>query len=533
MLRIILRSAICSLLLALLAYSALAKSPMVFRIGNGAEPQDIDPQAVTGEPEHQIIMALFEGLVTIDPQDLHPIPGQAESWEISEDGRVYTFHLRAGLKWSNGDPITSEDFVQSYKRMLTPAFAAEYAYLLYNFVQGAEEYYKGQLKDFTQVGFKALDARTLQVTLKNPTPYLLKLIACHHAWQVVPVKVIEKFGPIEQKRSSWTKAGNLVSNGPFMLKEWLPNQKIVVVRNPNYWDASNVKLDTIEFYPTEDLNNEERMFRTGMLDLTKELPTSKLDVYRKKYPEVLHIDPNLAVYMYCFNVTRPPFNDKRVRKALALAINRESIVRNITRGGQIPAYAISYPGNAGYTPRAKLDGGVAEAKRLLTEAGYPDGKGLPPIEFLYNTHDGHRVIAEAVQAMWRTNLGIEITLHNQEWKVYLDSQQSHNFQIMRWGWLADYADPHVFLEIWTTGNGNNNTLWSNAEYDRLFQSALAAKNDTERYEIYQKMDAILVDECPAIPIYYYTRPHALNPKVKGYYPTLLDLHPYKDIWIED
>jgi oligopeptide transport system substrate-binding protein len=506
---------------------------MVFRIGNGAEPQDLDSQAVTGVPEHKIIMALFEGLVDEDPKDLHPVPGLAESWDISDDRCVYTFHLRANLKWSNGDPITADDYVQSYKRILTPSFAAEYAYLIFNFVKGAEEYYQGTLKDFAEVGFKAVDTRTLQVTLKNPTPYLLKLIASHYSWNVVPVKVIEKFGPLNQRRSDWTKAGNLVSSGPFMLKEWLPNQKIVLARNPYYWDAANVKLDELEFYPTEDLSNEERMFRAGQLDLTNELPVSKIDVYKKKYPESLKIGPYLGVYFYRCNVTRPPLNDRRVRKALALAINRESLVKNVTRGGQIPAYAVSYPGTAGYTPMAKLEGGLAEAKRLLAEAGYPDGKGLPPIEFLYNTHDGHRAIAEAIQSMWHDNLGVEITLHNQEWKVYLDSQHSHNYQLQRAGWIADYVDPNVFLEIWTTDNGNNDTLWSNAEYDRLFQTALAAKDDTERYEIYQKLDAILVDECPVIPIYHYTRVYALNPKVKGFYPTLLDDHPYKYIWIED
>jgi len=528
-----LRSALCSLLLSFLAIAALAKPPMVFRIGNGAEPQDLDPQSIVGEPEHKIVMALFEGLLSEDPKDLHPIPGLAESWEISDDGLVYTFHLRKELKWSNGDPITAEDFVQSYKRILTPIFAAQYANMIYNFVKGAKAYYQGQLNDFSEVGFKAVNSLTLQVTLNNPTPYLLKLIASNQAWYAVPTKVIEKFGKLDQRASNWTKPSNLVGNGPFMLKEWLPNQKIVVVRNPNYWDSANVKLDAIEFYSTDDVNDEERMFRTGLLDLNLELPSSKIDVYRKKTPEFLHIDPILSVYYYIFNVTRPPFNDKRVRKALALSINRESIVKNVTRGGQTPAYSVSYPNNAGYIPQAKLMGDIAEAKRLLAEAGYPSGKGFPTIEFLYNTHDGHRAIGEAVQAMWRTNLGIDITLHNQEWKVCIDSQTSHNFQITRWSWGADYVDPNAFLEIWTTDSGNNNGLWSNAEYDRLFQSSLAAKNEAERYQIYQKLDAILVDECPAIPIYYYTRPHAMNPKVKGFYPTLLDNHPYKYIWIED
>jgi oligopeptide transport system substrate-binding protein len=527
------RFVLFSILAALITCSALAKKPMVFRVGNYGEPQDLDSQSVTGMPEHKILMSLFEGLVTEDPKDLHPIPGLAESWEISADRCIYTFHLRAGLKWSNGEALTADDYVQSYKRMLTPSFASEYAYLLFNFVKGAEEFNKGQLTDFSKVGFKATDARTLQVTLKNPTPYLLKLIASHYAWNALPTKVIEKFAPLNQRRSAWTRPGNLVSSGPFMLKEWLPNQKIVVVRNPNYWDAANVKLDAIEFYPTEDLANEERMFRSGQLDLTNELPISKIDVYRKKYPEALYINPWLGIYFYRCNVTRPPLNDKRVRKALALAINRESLVKNVTRGGEIPAYAVSYPGTAGYVPRAKLEGGVAEAKRLLAEAGYPNGKGLQPIELLYNTHDTHRAVAEAIQSMWRTNLGVEIKLQNQEWKVYIDSQHRQNYQMQRSGWIADYVDPNVFLEIWTTDNGNNDSLWSSPEYDRLFQAALAAKTDEERYELYQKMDAILVDECPVIPIYYYTRIHALDPKVKGFYPTLLDNHPYKYIWIED
>jgi len=526
------RFALFSFLLAFSTCAAFAKHPMIFRVGNGTEPQDLDPQAVTGEPEHKILMGLFEGLVTNDPVDLHPIPGQAESWEISDDGLIYTFHLRAGLKWSNGDPIFADDYVQSYKRMLTPAFASEYSYLLW-FVNGAEDFNKGKITDFAQVGFKALGAQTLQVTLKNRTPFLLKIIASHYAWYPVPIKVIAKFGPLDQRRSGWTKAENLVSNGPFMIKEWLPNQKIVLTRNPNYWDAVTVKLDEIEFYPTEDVATEERMFRTGQLDKTYELPVAKIDTYRKKYPELLHVDPFLCVYFYRCNVTRPPLNDKRVRKALALAINRESLVKNVLRGCHKPAYALSYPGTAGYAPRAKLEGGVTEAKRLLAEAGYPDGKGIPPIDFLYNTNENHRSIAEAIQSMWRTNLGIDITLHNQEWKVYLDAQHSQNYQMQRSGWIADYVDPHVFLEIWTSGNGNNDTLWSNPEYDRLFQAALAAKDDTERYEIYQNMDAILVDECPIIPIYHYERVFAMSPKVKGFYPTLLDIHPYQSIWIED
>ncbi|MBP6508022.1 MAG: peptide ABC transporter substrate-binding protein [Opitutaceae bacterium] len=515
------------------ATNADGSKRMVWRVGNGSEPQDLDLQTITGVPEHKIMMALFEGLVTEDPKDLHPVPGLAESWEISTDGLVYTFHLRTDAKWSNGDPILAGDIVESFRRILTPALASEYAYLIYNFVTGAKDYYEGRLTDFTQVGLKATDDHTFQVTLAHATPYLLKIMASHYSWWPVPVKVITRFGRLEQKRTDWTRAGNLVGNGPFMLKEWAPNQKIVVVRNPHYWDAKTVKLDEINFYPTEDISTDERMFRTGQVDMTYELPNAKIDAYRRDNPAALRIDPYLGIYFYRCNVARPPLNDKRVRQALALALDRESIVKNVTRGDQESAYAVSYPGTAGYTPLAKLSGTLADARRLLAEAGYPGGKGCPPIELTYNTSENHRAIAEAIQQMWKKNLGVDVVLQNQEWKVYLDMQHTTNFMMQRGGWIADYVDPHVFLEIWETGNGNNDTNWGNPEYDRLLHAALAAKNDTERYALYQKMDAILVDELPVIPIYYYTKVAALSPRVKGFYPTLLDNHPYKYIYLED
>lgn len=506
---------------------------MVWRVGNGSEPQDLDPQTVTGVPEHKIMMALFEGLVGEDPQDLHAVPGLAETWEISDDGLVYTFHLRPDAKWSNGHPITAVQVVESFRRILAPGLASEYAYLVYNFVVGAKDYYEGRITDFSRVGLTAVDDHTFQVTLLHATPYLLKIMASHYSWWPVPVDVITQFGKFDQKRTAWTRAGNHVGNGPFMLKEWSPQQRVVVVRNPYYWDAKTVKLDQIHFYPTDDISTDERMFRTGQVDMTYELPNAKIDAYRRDYPESLRIEPYLGVYFYRCNVTRPPLNDKRVRQALALAIDRESIVRNVTRGNETPALAVSYPGTAGYSPRAQLTGTIADAKRLMAEAGYPDGKGCPKIELLYNSSENHRAIAEAIQQMWRKNLGVDVELVNQEWKVYLDMQHTQNYTLQRGGWIADYVDPHVFLEIWETGNGNNDTLWSNADYDRLLQAALAAHTEEERYGYYQQMDAILVDELPIIPIYHYTKKYALSPRVKGYWPTLLDNHPYKYIYLED
>lgn len=511
-----------------------AAAPQVWRVGNGAEPQDLDPQAITGVTEHKLMMALFEGLASEDPHDLHPVPAIAEAWEISADGLTYTFHLRENARWSDGEPITSADFLGSYQRILTPAFAAEYAYLIYNFVAGAEDFYRGRTTRFSDVGFRAPDARTLVVTLKNPTPFLLKVIASHYAWTPVPVHTVEKFGGLTRRRTAWTRPENIVTSGPFRLKQWLPNQKLVVVRNPQYWDAKTVRLDEIDFYPIDDNATEERMFRTGELHMTEALPVSKIDTYRREHPEQLHTDPWLGVYFYRCNVTRPPLNDKRVRQALALALDREALVTKVTRGGEQPAYGLSYPGTDGYFPRARITGDLATARRLLAEAGFPGGRDCPPLDLVYNTQDNHRVIAEAVQAMWRRNLGVTVTLRNLEWKIYLDTQHStHDFTLERAGWIADYVDPHVFLEIWETGNGNNDTQWSNAAYDQLLHRALAARTRDERYEIYQQMDAILVDECPVIPLYFYTRVHAVSPRVKGYWPTLLDNHPYKYIYLEN
>ncbi|HEX3731271.1 MAG TPA: peptide ABC transporter substrate-binding protein [Opitutaceae bacterium] len=505
----------------------------VLRMGNGAEPQDLDPQAVAGIPELNIIQALFDSLVEPDPQDLHPVPGLAESWDISSDGLTYTFHLRANLRWSNGDPLTADDFIQSYQRILTSSLGSEYASYFYNYVRGAKDYFEGKQTDFSQVGVQAPDPRTLVITLTHPTPFLLAMIACHYVWDPLPIKVIAKFGPLGEKGNAWTRAGNLVASGPFLLKEWTPNKRIVVVRNPNYWDAARVKLDQIEFYPTEDLGAEEHMYRTGQIDRTYDFDRSKIDLYRQKYPQDLQLQPWLGSYYFVFNVHRAPFTDVRVRRALSLAIDREQIVKDIMRGGESPAYSFDPPNDSGYTAQAQLTGGVAEARRLLAEAGYPGGRGFPPIQLLYNQNqDYHRSIAEAIQAMWRKNLGIELTLTNQEWKVYLDSLHGHNFQLIRTGWIADFADPDVFLETLETGNGNNNGAWSDPAYDRLLHEALNAKTQADRYAIYQRMDRIVVDQCPVLPIFYYTKVYALRPSVKGWWPTLLDEHPYKYVYLQ-
>ncbi|MGA2222109.1 MAG: peptide ABC transporter substrate-binding protein [Verrucomicrobiia bacterium] len=499
--------------------------------GNGGEPQELDPYVVTGVSEQRILMTLLEGLLTQDPVDLHPVPGVAERWDISPDGRIYTFYLRKDARWSNGDPVTARDFWESYKRILTPSLAAEYSYMLFP-VKNAEAYNQGRITDFNQVGFKVLDDYTFQITLESPTPYLLSVINYHSSWMPVHLPTLRKYGDPYLRGGKWTRPGRFVGNGPFVLAKWRVNDVIVVKKSPTYWDRDRVRLNEIHFMPIESDETEERAFRAGQLHITEFMPLTKIDFYRKNYPSLLHIDPYLGTYFYRINVTKPPLDDKRVRRALALTIDRESLVADVLRGGQLPAFCLTPAGTAVYTCRTQLHEDVAEAKRLLAEAGYPDGKNFPTVELLYNTLEAHRIIAEAIQQMWKKNLGIDMRLVNQEWKVYLDSQRTLNYQICRASWIGDYVDPNTFLDLWVTGGGNNETGWSNPEYDRLIAEAARTTDPQQRLEVFQKAEAILLDELPMIPIYFYTHVHARRPEVKGWYPTILDYHPYQYVYLE-
>ncbi|HMP83073.1 MAG TPA: peptide ABC transporter substrate-binding protein [Verrucomicrobiota bacterium] len=499
--------------------------------GNGTEPADLDPQIVTGVTEHHTIMALIEGLVTEDPKDLHPVPGVAERWDISPDGRVYTFHLRKNAKWSNGDPVTAHDFWESYKRILTPSLASKYAYMHF-VVTNAEAFNKGTITDFNEVGYKVLDDHTFQITLKSATPYFLSLMN-HTSWFPVHLPTVRQYGDPYKRGNKWTRPGHFVGNGPFVLDEWKVNAVIVAKKSPTYWDRDNVRLNEIRFYPIDSADTEERAFRSGQLHITETIPLPKIEAYKQKHPQFLHIDPYLGTYFYRINTTKPPLNDKRVRKALAMAINREAIVERITRGGQIPAYHFTPPGTAGYLTRARIGNDVAEARKLLAAAGYPDGKGFPAVELLFNTSEAHRAIAEAIQQMWKENLGIEIKLVNQEWKVYLDSQRTLDYQICRAGWIADYVDPNSFLDMWVEGGGNNETGWGNPEYDRLIAMASRENDPEKRMELFQQAETILLDELPVIPVYFYTHVGLRRPEVKGWYPTILDNHPYKYVYLEE
>ena len=521
-------------LAALFPSSLAAQTPVesgnksqTIHIGNLAEPNDLDPHICDSQQTFIVIMAFFEGLTQYDPKTCEPVPATAERWETSPDGLTWTFHLRKTALWSNGDPVTAADFVFSFQRMLSPGLGAEYAYMLFALKNG-EAYNTGKIKDPTQVGAHAIDSHTLELSLEHPVPYLPALL-CHTPWLPVHRPTIEKFGKADQRGSPWTRPANIVTNGYFTLSEWKPNQHIRGVKSATYWDRDNVKLNEVYFYPLENQDGEERAFRSGQLHVTAEVPIPKIAVYKKDRPEVIYTDPSFATYFYRFNLTKPPLNDVRVRRALSLAIDREALVKFVARAGQQPAGNFVPPNSAGFTSRHSVMTDIPAAQKLLAEAGFSGGKGFPRLELLYNTHQGHRLIAEAIQQMWKKNLGIDIALVNQEAKVWADSGRQMNYQISRMGWVGDYIDPSSFLDIMTSDSGNNKTGFSNPEYDRLIADAKRTADTTKRYELYQRCEEILSQEMPFAPIYFYTRTHLRLPEVKGWYGNLLDLHPLKGV----
>jgi oligopeptide transport system substrate-binding protein len=502
----------------------------VLHRGIGYEPVDLDPQLATGIAEGNVIGALFEGLVTEDPRDLHPVPGVAERWEVSPDQLTYTFFLRADARWSNGQPVTAQDFVASWRRMLTPALGAENAAQLH-LIQGAEAFHRGLTQDFAQVGAAALGPRVLRVTLEHPaSDFLVRLLGW--AWSPVYLPAIAANGPVDDRGNRWTRPGRLVGNGAFVLKSWRPNQLIILEKSPTYWDAAHVRLQAIDCYPIDSQDAEERAFRAGQLHVTDSLPVAKVDAYRRDAPQFLRIDPYLGTYYYSINLRRPFLGDVRVRRALALAVDRRAIVEKILRGGEAPAAAFTPPGMGGYVPPAGLATDFSEARRLLAEAGYPGGKGLPPLELLYNNSETHRLVGEAIQEMWRRELGVDVRLVNQELKAVLASRRAGDFQIMRSSWIPDYADPSSFLDVWRGGSGNNYTGWSNSDYDALLFTADRTADAAARSALWQKAEALLLGDAPLIPIYHYTHVFLLQPSVHGWYPNLLDHHPYKYVWLD-
>lgn len=504
-----------------------ANKDQILLKGNGTDPATLDPQLATGVTEHNILIALFEGLMKPNPKTLEPEPAVAESYEVSQDGTVYTFKIRPEARWSNGDPVTAHDFVFSYKRILSPELGGQYAYILFP-IKNARPFNESTLTDFADVGVKALDDATLEITLEAATPYFLSVLM-HFAYSPVHPETILAYGGPGDRASKWTRPGNMVSNGPFVLESWSMNDVLIVSKSPTYWDAENVTLNAIHFLPYDNLNTEERAFRAGQVHITSSIPLSKIPVYQAANDGVLRINPYLGIYYYLLNNTRKPLDDPRVRRALSLALDRKSITTQILRGGQLPAYHFTPPNTGGYTTRYKVGQDVDEARALLAEAGYPGGKGFPVLEILYNTSESHKVIAEAIQQMWKHELGIDVELINQDWKVYLQTRAQKNYDIARAAWIGDFADPVNFLELLSSFSGNNHSGWASEEYDALLEKAAFTSDPAERFEIFQEAEAMMLKEMPVIPIYFYMSAYLVNPAVEGWYANILDWHPYQAI----
>ena len=508
----------------------LSVESKVFHYGNGTEPQGLDPHIVTGVPEHHLLLALCEGLTSSNPRGGESLPGSASSWDISDDGKIYTFYLQEDGKWSNGDPVTANDYVWSWKRILTSTLGSQYPDMLY-FLVNAEEYHNGSIDDFSKVGVKAIDKDILQVTLKEPTPFFLGLLSHYSTWPVHKPTVLEH-GSIDDRNGQWTRPGNFVCNGPFNLKTWELNKKIVVEKNPLYWDSNIVELNEIHFHPVSNEMTEERMFRAGQLHVTNTFPSNKCEPDIQEKNPSLQIHPYMGTYFYRFNTKNEALKDVRVRKALAYSIDRKKIVESVTRCGQIPAYSFTPPGSNGFYPDTKIPYDIELAKSLLKEAGYESGENFPVLEILFNTSEGHRKVALAVQQMWQQNLGINVELVNQDWKVYLSREMIGDFQVSRAGWIGDYEDPNTFLDTLRPNRGNNKTGWNNFEFDNLLIKANATLDQAERYKILMDAERLLIDEMPIAPIYTYVRVYQLHDDVKGWYPNILSHHHPKYLKLE-
>ena len=504
----------------------------ILHFGNGSEPQGLDPHVVTGVPENKLIRALFEGLAVKNPHTLEPEPGVAQSWDISEDGKLVTFHINPEARWSNGDPVTAHDYVWSWHRALHPKTGNLYAYMLYPLVN-AEAFAKGKIDDFAEVGVKALDDVTLQVSLNAPTPYFIQLMDHYSTFAVHPPTIL-KHGEMTDRFTKSTRVENMVNNGPFNLREWKLNRRISMEKSDTYWDRENVKLNGVVFYPTENLVSEERMFRVGQLHYTGTIPLEKIPVYQAMQDTPYVQAPYLGTYFYLVNTKRPPVDDVRVRQALSLAVDRVKLNDTVLQKSNEPAYSITPPDTMGYYPPKLFDFEPEKARQLLADAGYPNGEGWPGLELIYNTSEGHRKIAVALQQMWKDALNIDVTISNQEWKVYLDSVTQMDFQIARRGWIGDYVDANNFLDMYITDGGNNNTGFSDPVYDEMIlKRAPNAKSQEERYQIFFDAETMLMEQMPIIPIYTYTSKHLIHPSVRGLPSNLMDSLNLKYVWLDE
>lgn len=496
-------------------------------VGNGVEIQGLDPHTTAGANDFVIQTALFESLILPDPMTGQPtVPGVARTWEVSPDLLTYTFHLRPEARWSDGTPVVAEDFVRSAQRALSPGLGAEVANDFFE-VAGARAHFEGKERDFSRVGVRALDPLTLRYTLAQPDPAFLHRASGRLG---IPLHLdsVARHGGLDKRTAAWTRPGQLISNGPFVLKEWTPQKEIVVEKSSTYWDRERVKLQRICFHPVENAETEERMFRAGQLHKTYNLPISKVEGWRRDNPAALRVEPEERNRILVVNCTRPPFTDARVRRALALAIDRDKLVRAL--GGRPVARSFTPPNGTDFEARPHFSDDVAAARALLAEAGFPGGKGFRKIEVLLPNRGHAPLTVEIVQEMWRKNLGIEAVFNQQDWGVYIDSENNGQYDVCYDGWA--FSHPHFHFDLNRTGCPFSRYLWSNTEYDALLREATRAPDSVARSAVYQKMEAILAREMPVIPLHFEVLTYLLHPAVRGWHANWPNSHPWKFVSLE-
>lgn len=496
--------------------SAYAKQ--VFHTNIGSDPKTIDPQHASETAGGAVLRDIFEGLLTVDASG-NPIPGVAEKWEVGDDLVTYTFHLRKDAKWSNGDPVTASDFVYAWRRAVDPNTASVYSFIL-DPVKNAQEIIAGKLPT-SSLGITALDDRTLKVTLKQPTPYFLGLLSFYTTYPTHRATV-EKYG------KKWTRPENIVSNGPYSLTEWKPSAKIKLEKNPYYYDKDQLKIDEVSMDIIENEESAVKRYRAGELDIVG-ATNEAVDWAKKNAPNELRIEPALGTYMYLFNLNDPALKDKRLRKALNMAIDRDLFVKYVAKNGEIPATGVVPPNTANSDPykpewaswskQRRED----EARKLYKEAGYSKENPFK-VELLYNTSEGHKKYAVAVTSMWKDVLGVKSELINKEWKVMLADQEQGKFQTVRYGWIGDYNDPNTFLELFKSTSKLTDSGFSSPEFDKAMNEAAKTIDLKERAKILNRAEKILIEDYAIVPLYFYVSRYLIKPYVKGYKPNIMGDH---------
>ncbi len=480
----------------------------------GPDPDTIDPALNSSVDGATLIIHGFEGLMTLN-KDGVPVAGQAEKYEVSADGKVYTFHLRNGLKWSDGKELKASDFVYSWNRAVSPDTASDYEYM-FDVIEGYED---------KNLNVTAPDDKTVVVTLKTPTPYFLELTA-------FPTFSPVRQDLVESKGDAWAvEVDSYIGNGPYKMTEWVPGSHMIYEKNKNYWDYKNLGPGKIKFVLMEDDSAILNAFQQEEILFADQMPNDEIDAWRDK-PE-FHLEGQLGTYYVSFNTQKAPLDNPLVRQALSLAINREWITINVGKSGQEPAGAFVPTGLTDVDPAKEFrevggdfydpydyEGNLAKAKEALAKAGYPDGKGLPTMEYIFNEGTGHQAVAEALQNDWK-KIGVNVTLSSQEWNTFLNTRKNGEYFIARNGWLCDYNDPITMLDMWVTGGGNNDAQWSNAEYDKLIAEIKASSDPAERFTKMHQAEKIIFDESMLAPIYYYVDLFLLNTKVEGFWSSPL------------